>query len=756
MSRHLRKPSLGYCAFAGSVEALEPRLQLSGNFSLPTGTPPIVRVGYVIPSNRTPQADGVATLQAALPRMQSWYRDQMERYGLGSKSFVYETEADGTTPKVHVVNVTESDAYLRANIWSNTAAAASNAGVPLWSNGQVWLLIPECHLQNADASITGGTALGASFGSGTDGGVGMIGSNGLAVMRETFVTNNSGYGGMTIPELGPYPLVQNTSFQWYEGSTLSGLASSYYGAALHELSHGFGLPHDFRNDENADGNLMGNGLRGFNGAIYPELYPANDTFLTYGHALALSTSRYFNTATAPEAVRPAVNVSTTGSVTISSGKLTIAFTASDASGLAAAWLLRGGELVAELPLAGTSVNTSFSIAEYDVASAQTFEVVAFDVYGNRQSASSSITPVLGGGAGANRAPRPAIDSNLTTLGLGQTFTLDATRTTDPDHSASTLTVEWDLNNDGVYETAPTTTKTYSVWFGSPGTRVVRARLKDPSGAISLSAPLPIRILPTYFGTGAADSLIIQGNADPNQITIVAGSKTLTMPRTQTLRFSGGGGADLLTVALGAGEARLDLGSSAVNLTLQNGTTGLLARNQSVGTLTLQGNARLDLKTGSATVLSVASFSFSSQAKLDVKDNRVALSNSGQVATARSLLLTGRAGGAWTGAGITSSLAAADPSRRGLMLSPGASAPVIVYGPAGDINGSGVINADDYFVMDQAYLTSTVYGDLNFDGGIDIDDYFVMDRSIALWLGPGAPLGVFAPTPIPGGDDDLFG
>ena len=33
--------------------------------------------------------------------------------------------------------------------------------MPLWSEGQVWLLIPEVHVQNPDGSIEGGVALGA-------------------------------------------------------------------------------------------------------------------------------------------------------------------------------------------------------------------------------------------------------------------------------------------------------------------------------------------------------------------------------------------------------------------------------------------------------------------------------------------------------------------------------------------------------------------------------------------------------------------
>ena len=102
------------------------------------------------------------------------------------------------------------------------------------------------------------------------------------------------YAGEVVPEIGPYPLVQDVSFPWFEYTTFSSIASSIQGAFAHELGHAFGLPHDFRNDSNFRGTLMGNGLRGFRGAMYPERYPSDDMRLSYGAALSLNVSAYFN------------------------------------------------------------------------------------------------------------------------------------------------------------------------------------------------------------------------------------------------------------------------------------------------------------------------------------------------------------------------------------------------------------------------------------------------------------------------------
>ena len=99
---------------AALCEGLESRVHLdAADYVLPAGTPPLVRVAYLIPSNRTPQTRAVANLQAALPVMQKWYKEAFSRVGLAAKTFSYETMPDGVTPKVHVVNLPQLDSDLR-------------------------------------------------------------------------------------------------------------------------------------------------------------------------------------------------------------------------------------------------------------------------------------------------------------------------------------------------------------------------------------------------------------------------------------------------------------------------------------------------------------------------------------------------------------------------------------------------------------------------------------------------------------------
>jgi hypothetical protein len=462
----------------------------------------VVRVAYVVPTNRTPQPGALANLRNAMLQYQGWYRDQMERNGFGPKTFRLELEPDGQTPRIHVVKVKETDAYLRGDMWGRTINAASSAGVPVWASRQVWFLVSEAHIQNADGTITGGVALGASFGSGDDPGVAMIGGDALARFNPAFLTNDLPYNNQFLFEIGQYALKQDVSFPWFEGSTFSSISSSILGAGIHEISHGFGLPHDFRNDQNFKGNLMANGLRGIRGALYPERYPSDYTRAAYGSALSLNVSRYFNPgATYTENTKPMVIISTTGTNTPVNGLLQISFSAYDASGLSAALLQFNGDAVEEMPLSGTSVSKTFATAYYTPGQTNQFTVSVWDTQGNKHWVETFIVPRTG----FNRAPRPFVTLSTATALVGQSIVLDASGSTDPDGSLGSVQVEWDLDGDGTFDTTPTTNKKRTTSFDTPGDRMIRCRLTDISGAQAVSAPVALRVLPPAITIALIDS-----------------------------------------------------------------------------------------------------------------------------------------------------------------------------------------------------------------------------------------------------------
>ena len=73
-----------------------------------------LRLIYFLPNHRTFNPDVVDTMKARIPRIRTFFRDQMQSNGKGSKTFQYETDAQGN-PLVHRVDAPNSDAsYLRS------------------------------------------------------------------------------------------------------------------------------------------------------------------------------------------------------------------------------------------------------------------------------------------------------------------------------------------------------------------------------------------------------------------------------------------------------------------------------------------------------------------------------------------------------------------------------------------------------------------------------------------------------------------
>ncbi len=206
---------------------------------------------------------------------------------------------------------------------------------------------------------------------------------------------------------------------------------------------------------------------------------------------------------------------------------------------------------------------------------------------------------------------------------------------------------------------------------------------------------------------------------------------------------------------------------------------LTAYHLRTNTLTIAPNSSVAITpNGSSAALStVASLTLAPSAKFDLANNDliVQATNSTRHDTLQhitSLVLAARDSGPtpWTGFGITSSAAANNPcttlavipniypdqnpiftSFGGLPVD--ANSILVKYTWFGDANLDGIVNADDYFLIDSAFITQPAgwyNGDFNYDGLINADDYFLIDsafiaQSASLASSPN-PLPTYAPEP----------
>lgn len=451
-----------------------------------------LRVVYVIPHNRVAQPEGEAKLRAFVEVMQRWFADRMELMGYVPKTFTIDPDPNGSGPKIDVIESTHPDSWFHGDLWGRVLADVDSWGIPVWQSGTVLLIVAETQIQDPDGSIREGTGFvgGATLGFS---GVGMVTGDTLARLSESMLTDDRPYAGMILPGVGPYPLVQNVSFPWFEGTTLSSTSSSAYGATIHELSHGFNLGHEFRNDANFNGNLMGNGLRGMRGALFPERYPDDNTVLSSASALMLNYSRYFN----PDrhyrnAGSPDIRIDNTSLLVPKGGLCGPHFTVRSDLPLAGALLATQGAIVGDMKLnrTGTRFTGDFLTDAYVPGQLQDWQVIAIDRQGNYSSA--TLGPVACE-TGHNQAPHPFITVSKTDVRVGEQVRLDASGSVDPDGDSSAMVVQWDVNGDGKFDTRPDTNHSRVISYAKAGVYRIVARLTDQQGQSSLSAPLGIRV-----------------------------------------------------------------------------------------------------------------------------------------------------------------------------------------------------------------------------------------------------------------------
>ena len=450
-------------------------------------TRPIVRIGYVIPSDRSPQTLGPETLQRVIRQAQVWYQEQMALYGFASKTFEFE-KGSALNPAVNIIHVDKTAAYLRQDPWTRTIAAARAAGFNVATERQVWLLVPEIHVQNPDGTVDDSFAFGSGGLSGRDAGIAMIGSDALAVLGMNGFNNDSNINGKIIPGLGPYP----ANFPVHWGSTVSKVTSLNMGAILHVLGHAFGLPHDDRIDLYAFGHLMSSAYRSARSAFYPDLYPNEATLLSWGAALRLDVSHYFNLSL--EDNEGPLVIGKIRSTSPINGKLVFEYYANDPDGLSCMFIYNNFFRKGEKELKGTTDKGILEIYDYTPGVETTFEMWVYDDEGNLTVEDITFTPTNN----ENRAPYPSFlwTPFRPTLENGNRVEFYANLSSDPDHNNSSLLFQWDFDSDLIFDTELSEDDSHNHQFTNAGPHLIRLKVLDPAGAFSISPPLPIYIRET--------------------------------------------------------------------------------------------------------------------------------------------------------------------------------------------------------------------------------------------------------------------
>jgi hypothetical protein len=173
--------------------------------------------------------------------------------------------------------------------------------------------------------------------------------------------------------------------------------------------------------------------------------------------------------------------------------------------------------------------------------------------------------------------------------------------------------------------------------------------------------------------------------------------------------------------------------TADDTVLISGSSVSLSNSASIGELHLAGGATLTLAVAGNHVLRTTTLSIGGSAKLDLNDNDLILDYSGtsQLGAVQALINSARAGGAWTGNGITSTAAReAWPYQNTTLGAMEATDYKSVYGESATFDGEAIDN-------DAVLVKYTYYGDTNFNGRVNFDDYVRIDNGFnthrAGWL-----------------------
>jgi hypothetical protein len=319
----------------------------------------------------------------------------------------------------------------------------------------------------------------------------------------------------------------------------------------------------------------------------------------------------------------------------------------------------------------------------------------------------------------------------------------------------TLQATWNTNADGIWSTRlnwlgnrPTDADA-TAYFGNviSAPRTITADMPASVGQLVFDSSFGY----TLAGASAITMDVISGSA---AISVMSGSHIVSAPLSLTHATS------INVAPAGSTLTITNLQPTTVDVA-KNGSGTLVINSAPAGALAINsGKVKIANPGGGASVSKVGTLSVANFATLDLTKNSLITTsdigswNGSAYTGVTGSVQRGRNGGGWSGAGIITSETAATVSHLTTLAvaqaadvlhlclaetgtwfgqSVSGSDTLIMYTYAGDFDLNGVVNADDYFVIDSNYnkpAPSLNYarGDLNYDGRIDGDDYAGIDAS----------------------------
>jgi len=315
---------------------------------------------------------------------------------------------------------------------------------------------------------------------------------------------------------------------------------------------------------------------------------------------------------------------------------------------------------------------------------------------------------------------------------------------------------WNVDSNGDWSTAGN-------WSAStvPDGSTARARLGSVITAprtITLSSPITLNELSfdnvNAYTIAGGNALSFAGTST-TIIDVARGSHTISAPvninKTGAISVAADSGLTLSgTLSFASGVALSKTGAGT-----------LAARNLRVDSLNIDGGKVSILADGTAGGASrVTSLSQSAGTTLDLTNNGLAIDYTGAspAGAIRAAIISGRAGGTWTGPGITSSNAAASSSDSALgyaELSALGAAPglfgevttdadtvLVRYTLLGDSNLSGNVNIADFSLLAANFNSGGEWydGDYNYDNTVNIGDFSLLAANFNRALPADGPRG----------------